>query len=145
MITDHVPAVGVPPDHATSRTAAASLACGDVEDRRDLDPAPPARRPAAAAAAPPEAELGRPGPARGTAHRDTHNPPPRAAACGHPGDDPSLAPRHRPPPLGGAVHARQDRPPGYPPEHQGPRPPAGPRKNRMRRTGAPPPRKPSAR
>src|SRR5712691_175895 len=31
-----------------------------MEDRRDLDPAPPARRPAAAAAAPPEAELGGP-------------------------------------------------------------------------------------
>src|ERR1039458_1670009 len=190
MITDHVPAVGVPPDHATSRTAAASLACGDVEDRRDLDPAPPARRPAAAAAAPPEAELGRPGPARGTAQRDTQSPPPRAAACGHPrddpslwpraaaaappeaelgrpgpargtaqrdtqspppraaacghpGDDPSLAPRHRPPPLGGAVHARQDRPPGHPPQRPWPRPPAGPRKPRMglpqdpRRAGRP--------
>src|ERR1017187_6713446 len=27
--------------------------------------------------------------------------------------------RHRPPPLGRQVHARQDRPPGHPPEHQG--------------------------
>jgi hypothetical protein len=48
-----------------------------MEDRRDLDPAPPARRPAAAAAAPPEAELGGPGPARGPARRDTQSPPPR--------------------------------------------------------------------
>jgi transposase len=32
-----------------------------MEDRRDLDPAPPAHRPAAAAAAPPETELGGPG------------------------------------------------------------------------------------
>jgi hypothetical protein len=31
-------------------------------------------------------------------------------------------PRHHPAPLGGAVHARQDRPPGHPPEHQGPDP-----------------------
>ncbi len=61
MITDHVPAVRLPPDHATSRGAAAVPAQGGVEDRRDLDPAPPARRPAAAAAASPEAELGGPG------------------------------------------------------------------------------------
>src|SRR6202050_5979668 len=32
---------------------------GEVEDRRNPDPAPPGRRPASAAAAPPEAELGR--------------------------------------------------------------------------------------
>jgi hypothetical protein len=35
MIIDHVPAVGVPPDHAASRGAAAIPACGDMEDRRD--------------------------------------------------------------------------------------------------------------
>jgi putative transposase len=29
-----------------------------------------------------------------------------AAAAGHPGHDPALAPRHRPPPLGRQVHAR---------------------------------------
>jgi len=52
---------------------------------------------------------------------------PRAAAAGHPGHDPALAPRHRPPPLGRQVHARQDRPAGDPPEHQGTGPPAGPR------------------
>src|ERR1017187_4087730 len=69
-----------------------------MEDRRDLDPAPPARGPAAPSAAPPETELGRPGPARGPGRLDTQSPPPRAAACGHPGHDPSLAPRHRPPP-----------------------------------------------
>jgi hypothetical protein len=107
------------------------------------DPPPPARRPAATAAAPPETELGRPGPARGPAQRDTQSPPPRAAACGHPGHDPALAPRHRPPPPGGAVHARQDRPAGYPPDHQGPGPPAGPGEPRMglpqdpRRAGRP--------
>src|ERR1039457_6957146 len=91
MITVHVPAVRVPADHAASRVAAAVPARGGVEDRRDLDPAPPARRPAAAAAAPPEAELGGPGPARGTAQRDTESPPTRIAAAGHPGHDPALA------------------------------------------------------
>jgi hypothetical protein len=96
----------------------------DVEDRRDLDPAPPARGPAAAAAAPPEAELGGPAPARGPARRDTESPPPRAAAAGHPGHHRGLAPRHRPAPPGGAVHARQDRPAGHPPDRQGPRRPA---------------------
>src|ERR1017187_5236521 len=50
---------------------------GGVEDRRDLDPAPPGRGPAAAAAAPPDADLGGPGPARGPARRDTQRPPPR--------------------------------------------------------------------
>src|ERR1019366_559561 len=65
---------------------------GGVEDRRDLDPAPPGRGPAAAAAAPPDADLGGPGPARGTARRDTQSPPPRIAAAGHPGHDPALAP-----------------------------------------------------
>jgi transposase InsO family protein len=85
---------------------------GGVEDRRDLDPAPPARGPAAAAAAPPDADLGGPGPARGPARRDTERPPPGAAACGHPGHHRALAPRHRAAPPGGAVHARQDRPAG---------------------------------
>jgi hypothetical protein len=117
MITGHVPAVRVPPDHPASRVAAAVPARGDVEDRRDLDPAPPARRTAAARVARPGAELGGPG----TAH----------AAAGHPGHDRALAPRHRPPPLGGGIHARQERPPGDPPEHQGPGPPAGPREPRM--------------
>ena len=114
-----------------------------MEDRGDLDPAPSARRPATAAAAPPEAELGGPGPARGPARRDTESAAPGAAAAGHPGHDPALAPRHRPPPLGRQVHARQDRPTGDPPEHPGPGPPAGPREPRMgipqdpRRTGRP--------
>src|ERR1017187_5123263 len=35
------------------------------------------------------------------------SPPPRAAAAGHPGHDPAPAPRHRPPPPGRQVHARQ--------------------------------------
>jgi len=71
-----------------------------VEDRRDLDPAPPARGPAAAAAAPPEAELGRLSPARDPAQRDTQDAPPGPAVAGHPGYDPALAPRHRPSPVG---------------------------------------------
>src|ERR1039458_6235068 len=57
---------------------------GGVENRRDLDPAPPGRGPAAAAAAPPDADLGGPGPARGPARCDTQRPPPGAAAAGHP-------------------------------------------------------------
>src|ERR1019366_212806 len=69
--------------------------------------------------------------------------PPRDAAAGHTRHDPALAPRHLPPPLGGAVQARQDRPPCHPPEHQGPGSPAGPGKPRMglpadpRRAGRP--------
>src|SRR6266536_5322781 len=102
-----------------------------MENRRDLDPAPPARRPAATAAAPPEAELGGPGTHGDPARRDTERPPPRAASAGYPGHDPALAPRDRPPPLGRQVHARQDRPPGHPPDHQGPGPPAGPREPRL--------------
>src|ERR1035437_9522977 len=73
---------------------------------------PPARRPATAAAAPPEAELGGPGPPRDPAQRDTQSAAPEPAAAGHPRHDRALAPRHRPPPLGRQVHARQDRPAG---------------------------------
>jgi hypothetical protein len=68
---------------------------------------------------------------------------PGAAAAGHPGHDPALAPRHRPQPLGRQVHARQGRPPSDPAEHQGPCPPAGPGEPRMglpqdpRRAGRP--------
>jgi putative transposase len=98
-----------------------------MEDRRDLDPAPPARRPATAAAGPPEAGLGGPGTHGDPVRGDTESPPARAAAAGHPGYDLALAPRHRPPPLGRQVPARQDRPAGHPPDHRGPGPPAGPR------------------
>src|ERR1035441_4902970 len=98
-----------------------------MEDRRDLDLAPPARGPAATSAAPPELELGGPGSARDSARSDTQSAPPGAAAAGHPGHDPALAPQHPPPPLGGAVQPRQDRPAGRQPEPQGPGPPAGPR------------------
>src|ERR1039457_1326571 len=126
MIIGHVPAVHVPPDHAAGCVAAARAARGDMEDRRDLDPAPPARRPAAAAAAPPEAELGGPSTPSDPTQRDTESPPPRAASAGYPRHCPALASRHRQPPLGRQVHARQDRPASYPPEHQGPGPPAGP-------------------
>src|SRR5882724_9993556 len=102
-----------------------------MEDRRDLDPAPPARRPATAAAAPPEAGLSGPGTPRDPVRGDTESPPTRAAAAGHPGHDPALAPRHRPPPLGCKVDPRQDRQASHPPEHQGPGPPAAPRKPRL--------------
>ncbi len=71
-----------------------------MADRRDLDPAPPARRPATAAAAPPAPDLGGPGTARGPAQRDTESAASGAAAAGHSGHDPALAPRHRPVPLG---------------------------------------------
>jgi putative transposase len=54
------------------------------------------------------------GPARGPARRDTQSAAPEAAAAGHPGHDPALAPRHHPPPLGRQVHARQDRPADHP-------------------------------
>src|ERR1039457_2170221 len=67
MITDHVPALRLPSDHAGGLLVAAVPASGDVEDRRDLDLAPPARGPAATSAAPPELELGGPGSARDSA------------------------------------------------------------------------------
>src|SRR5271166_1859230 len=98
-----------------------------MEDRRDLDPAPPSRRPATMAAAPPEPGLGGPGTPGDPARRDTESPLPRAASAGYPAHGPALAPRYRPPPLGRQVHARQDRPASYPPEHLGPGPPASPR------------------
>src|ERR1039458_10374247 len=71
MLTGHVPAVPFPPDHAGHRVAAAVPARGCVEDRRDLDPAPPAPGPAPPVAGEPEAGAGGPGPARGPARRDT--------------------------------------------------------------------------
>src|ERR1039457_6974385 len=143
MITGHVHAVPVPLDHAASSRPAAVPARGNVEERRDLDPAPPAHRPATPSAVPPEADLGGPGPAGDPAQRDTESAAPGAAAAVHSGHDPALAPRHRPPPLGRQIQARQDRPPGDPPEHQGPGPPAGPRKPQLggpqdpRRAGRP--------
>ena len=115
--------------------AAAVPARGSMEDRRDLDPAPPARCPATAAAAPPEPGLGRPGTARDPARRDTESAAPGAAAAGHPGHGPALAPRHRPLPLGREVQARQDRQARHPPEHQGPGAPGSPREPRL---GVPP-------
>ena len=48
----------------------------------------------------PEPGLGGPGIARDPARGATERPPPRAATASHPGHDPALAPRHRPPPLG---------------------------------------------
>src|ERR1019366_2159681 len=75
----------------------------------------------------PKLGVGGPGPARtGAARRDTESPPATGWAAGHPGHDRALAPKHRPAPLGGAVHARQVRPTGHPPEHRGPGPPSGP-------------------
>src|SRR5258708_16042108 len=139
MITGHVPAVRVPPDHAASFVPAAVPARGSVEERRDLDPAPPAHRPATPSAVPPEADLGGPGPARDLAQRDTESASSRAAAPGHSGHDPALAPRHRPPPLGRPVHARQDRPPADPPEPQGTCPPPGPGDSPLAPPPTPPP------
>jgi hypothetical protein len=81
-----------------------------MADRRDLAPAPPARRPATAAAAPPSPDLGGPGTARGPAQRDTESAAPESAAAGHPGYGPALAPRHRPVPLGRQIQAGHDRP-----------------------------------
>ena len=75
------------------------LARREEKDRRDLDPAPSARRPAAAAAAPPGAELGGPGTPGDPAQRDTESPPPWAASAGYPRHGPALASQHRPPPL----------------------------------------------
>jgi putative transposase len=66
------------------------------------------------------------GPARGAARRDTQRAPPGGTAAGHPGHDRGLAPRHRRPPPGRQVQARQDRPAGDLPEYQGPGPPSGP-------------------
>src|SRR6266705_735945 len=87
LITHHVPEVRLPADHAGRRVAPAVPAREDAEDRRDLDPAPPAHRPAAAAAAPAKAEPGGPGPLRGAAQRDTCSAPPQTAAAVHPGRD----------------------------------------------------------
>src|SRR5260370_28363643 len=53
-----------------------------LEDRGDLDPAPPAHGPATAAAAPPETGLGGPGTTSDPASRDTESPSARAAAAG---------------------------------------------------------------
>src|SRR5216683_906789 len=75
-----------------------------------FDPAPPARRPATAAAPPPAPDLGGPGPARDPAQRDTQSAAPQAAASGHSRHDPALPPRHRPAPLGRQIQERQDRP-----------------------------------
>jgi hypothetical protein len=55
-----------------------------MEDRRDLDPVSPGRRPATVAATPPDYELGGPGTARDPARRDTKNAAPGAAAAGDP-------------------------------------------------------------
>ena len=60
MITDHVPAVCLPLDHTCDLVAVAIPPLGRMEDRGDLDPAPPARRRSMAAAAPPEPEPGGP-------------------------------------------------------------------------------------
>src|SRR5229473_223441 len=77
MITGHVPAVRLPPDHADELMAAAILAGESMEDRRDPAPAPSARRAATAAATPPEPGLGRPGTPGDPAQRDTESAPPR--------------------------------------------------------------------
>ena len=102
-----------------------------MENCGDPDAAPSGRRPAAAAAGPAEAELGGPGSACNPARPDTESTTPRAAAADYPGHDRALAPRHRPPPLGRQVRARQDRPGGDPAQHPGAGPAAGPRESRL--------------
>src|ERR1022692_1051107 len=131
MITDHVSAVRVPPDNAGRRGVAAVAARGDVEDRGNLDPAPPAQRAAAAAAAAAEAELGGPGPARYPARRHTESAAPGTAAAGYPGHDRALAPRHRPPPLGRQVRVREDRAASDPAQYPGTGPTAGSRESQL--------------
>jgi hypothetical protein len=81
MISDHVPAVRLPPDHAGVQVAAAIPARGCGEVRRDPDPAAPGRHPAAPSGAPPEPDLGGPGTARDPVRRDTEGAPPVAAAA----------------------------------------------------------------
>jgi hypothetical protein len=56
---------------------------GGVEDRGDLDPAPPARRPATAATTLHDCRLGGPGTLRNPARRDTESAVPGVAAAGH--------------------------------------------------------------
>jgi hypothetical protein len=106
-----------------------------MENRGDLDPAPPAHHPAAAVSASPESQL---------ADRALLAtllgviPKARRHGCGcWSPRTPSCAGtrdivRRR---WAAQVHARQGWPPGDPPEHQGPGPPAGPREPRM---GLPP-------
>jgi hypothetical protein len=80
---------------------------------------------------PSEAELGRSGPDRGPARPDIESEPARAEAAGYTGHDRPLAPRHRPPPLGRQVHARQHWLTDDPEEHPGTCPTASPREPRM--------------
>jgi len=76
-------------------------------------------------------DWGGPSTVRNPARRDTESAARGAAAAGYSRYHPALAPRHRPLPLGGAVHERQDRPTGDPPEHPGPGSPAGAGEPRM--------------
>jgi hypothetical protein len=126
MITDHVPKVRLPPDHAGGLVSAASrreetwktaeplILRHQLAVLRRRSPRRPklnwADRALLAALL------------RVIPKARRHD----AAAASHPGHDPALAPRHRPPPLGRQVQARQDRPAGHPPEHQGAGAPAGP-------------------
>src|SRR3984957_7974087 len=130
-ISAQVPAVRVPPNHASRRVAATVAAREGVEDSGDPGPAPSTCPLAAAAARPAEAELVAPGSAHNPTRRDTESPPPGTAAASYPGHDRALAPGHRRAPLGRQVHARQERPASDPPEHPGTRPTAGPREPRL--------------
>src|SRR5216683_2369629 len=102
-----------------------------IEDRRDLDPAPPDRPPAAAAAAPPETEMGGPGAPGGLL---TLIPEPRRHEQHLLVTPDTILRWHR-----GIVRrrwaatsrTRHDRRASYPPGHQGPGPPAGPREPRL--------------
>jgi hypothetical protein len=60
---------------------------------------------------PPEPELGGPGTARDPVRRDAESAAPRAPAASRCGDDPVLAPRHRPPSLAHPrTHSQADSP-----------------------------------
>src|SRR5690348_18234278 len=133
MITGHVPAVRLLPDHADRRMAAAIPARGGVADHRDLDLAPPARRATAAAAMPPETDLGGPRPARDPARRDPQSAAPRTALLVT--RTPSCAGTATSSAAAGPPSPHAARAAGHPPEHQDPDPPAGPREPRM---GIPP-------
>ena len=110
IITDHVPAVCLPADHANDHVAAAVPARGNVEDRRDFASAPPGHRPAAPPGVPSQAETGRTGPCSRPCPASDRDRRQRLRLLITPGHDRALPPRHPPAALGGAVHARQARP-----------------------------------
>ena len=130
----HVPAVRVPPDHATSRMAAAvrreeRWKTAEILILRHQLAVLQRRQPRA-----PEAGLGGPGPAGGITQRDTESRRHGIQLLVTP-DTIVRWQRDIVRRRWAAVHARQDRPAGHPPEYQGAGPAAGPGEPRM---GLPP-------